>query len=129
MSRSPQSPRPPGPADVTSTIGANDRIRGELHVGGCVRIDGVIRGDIEHIGPESRVIIGPGGYVRGDARLHSIWIEGQLLGTIEASGHVDIASGAVVHADITYGTLRIGAGAAVTGRLRCPEAELRADDS
>jgi len=128
MSRSQQPPRAPGPAEVTSTIGARDRIRGELHVGGCVRIDGVIRGDIEHIGPDARVIVGTGGYVQGDVRVHSIWIRGQVLGKIEAAGHVDIAADAVVHADITYGTLRIGAGAAVTGRLRCPEAELRADD-
>lgn len=126
MTRTQELPRP---SEVTSTIGAQDRIRGELHVGGCVRIDGVVRGDIEHIGPRAGVILGPGGHVRGNVRLHSIWIEGQLIGTIEADGHVDIAPGAVVHADIAYGTLRIGAGAEVSGRLRCPEAELRADES
>lgn len=129
MSKSPQTPRSPGPGEVTSTIGAQDRVRGDLHVGGCVRIDGVVRGDIDHIGPGAVAIIGPRGHVRGNVRLHSIWVEGQLVGDIQAEGHVEIAPGAVVSADIAYGTLRISAGAEVNGHLRCPQAELRTDES
>lgn len=118
----------PGGGEITSTIGASDRIRGELHVGGCVRIDGVVRGDIDCIGSRARLILGPESHVRGNVKIHSIWIEGQLIGDIEAEGHVEIAPGAMVQADIRYGTLSIGAGAQVTGRLRCPMAELRADE-
>lgn len=128
MNKPVQSPRMPSAAEVSSNIGSHDRIRGDLHVGGCVRIDGVIRGNIDHIGPYASVILGSGGHVRGNARLHSIWIEGQFVGDIQATGHVDIAPGAVVHADIRYGTLRIGAGAEVIGRVHCPETDLRADD-
>ncbi len=73
-------------------------------------------------------MIGASGHVRGDIRVHSVWIEGQVIGSIEATGHVDIAPTATVAADISYGTLRIGAGAHVDGRLRCPYAEPEIDE-
>lgn len=128
MSKQPDTPRRPIAPEITSTLGVRDRVRGELHVGGCVRIDGVVRGDIEHIGPHASVILGAEAHVRGNVRLHSIWIEGQLIGDIEASGHVDIAPGAVVEADIRYGTLSIGAGAEVTGQLSCLVSALREEE-
>lgn len=115
--------RRPAAAEITSVIGAEDRIRGELHVSGCARIDGVVRGSIERQGDQACVIVGTSGHVRGDIHVHSIWIEGQVLGTIEAAGHVEIAATASVEADIRYGTLGIAAGAQVSGRLRCPRAE------
>lgn len=120
--------RPPAAGEITSTIGAADRIRGEFHVGGCARVDGVVRGSIERGNDGSRLVIGPGGYVRGDIRVHDVWIEGQVVGRVEATGHVDIAATATVEADIEYGTLQIGAGAEVNGTLRCPATELRTDE-
>lgn len=123
-------PRPPTSGEITSTIAVEDRVRGELHVGGCARVDGVLRGSIERSGGDwPRLVIGASGHVRGDIRVHSVWIEGQVVGSIEATGHVDIAPTARVAADISYGTLRIGAGARVDGQLRCPRAELRADEA
>lgn len=129
MSRNRQPHALPGGSEVTSTIGRKDRVRGELHVGGCVRIEGIVRGSIEPIGDDARAIIVHGAHLEGRVRLHSIWIEGEVVGDIEASGHVDIAPGAVVHADISYGSLSIGAGAEVVGRLHCPWAEWRAEQS
>lgn len=116
MKNPPVIPRPPA-AGITSTIGVVDRIRGELHVAGCARIDGVLRGSVRRHGEQACVIVGTSGHVRGDVRVHSIWIEGQVIGTIEATGHVEIASTATVDADIRYGTLAIAAGARVSGRL------------
>lgn len=115
--------RRPSAAEITSIIGAEDRVRGELHVSGCARIDGVIRGNVERHGNLACAIVGASGHVRGDIHVHSIWIEGQVIGTIEATGHVEIAATATVEADISYGTLGIAAGAQVSGRLRCPRAE------
>jgi len=129
MSKSPQTPRSPGPGEVTSTIGAQDRVRGDLHVGGCVRIDGVIRGNVDHLDPHATAIVGPRGHVSGSIRVRNVWIEGQVVGDVRADGHVEIAPGAVVKGDIAYGTLRLSAGAEVNGQLRCARAEMRADES
>lgn len=115
--------RRPTAAEITSIIGVEDRVRGELHVSGCARIDGVIRGSVERHGSRARAIVGTSGHVRGEIHVHSIWIDGQVIGTIEAEGHVEIAATATVEADISYGTLSIAAGAQVSGRLRCPRAE------
>lgn len=115
--------RRPATAEITSVIGAEDRVRGELHVSGCARVDGVVRGSIERHGDQACLIIGTSGHVRGDIHVHSIWIEGQVVGTIEAVGHVEIAATASIEADISYGTLSIAAGAQVSGRLRCPRTE------
>lgn len=122
MSKPPVNRRPTA-AEITSVIGAEDRIRGELHVSGCARIDGVIRGSVERQGYQACAVVGTSGHVRGDIHVHSIWIEGQVVGTVEATGHVEIAATATVEADISYGTLSIAAGAQVSGRLRCPRAE------
>lgn len=119
----PPAIRQPAATEITSTIGVEDRVRGELHVSGCARIGGVVRGSIVRHGNEACVIVGTSGHVRGDVRVHSIWIEGQVVGTIEATGHVEIAATATVEADISYGTLGIAAGAQVSGQLHCPRAE------
>lgn len=109
--------------EVTSIVGAGDRIRGELHVAGCARIDGVVRGNIERHGNDACAIVSPGGHVRGDIHVHSIRIEGQVVGRVEATGHVEIAASATVDADLQYGTLAIAAGAQVNGRLYGPWSE------
>lgn len=108
---------------VTSVVGAGDRIRGELHVAGCARIDGVVRGSIERHGNDACAIVSAGGHVRGDIHVHSIRIEGQVVGRVEATGHVEITASATVDADLQYGTLTIAAGAQVNGRLYGPLSE------
>lgn len=118
--KNPPVVRRPASTEITSVIGIEDRVRGELHVAGCARIDGVLRGSVERYGDRACVIIGTSGHVRGDVRADSVWIEGQVIGTIEASGHVEITSTATVDADIRYGTLVIAAGAQVSGRLSGP---------
>jgi len=116
---SPNQPafRSAGNADITSTVAARDRIRGDCHVGGGLRIDGVMHGDIKPGGPDSAVIVGPDGYVEGNLRAARMRIDGQVKGAIAVDGHLDIGAGAVVAADIRYATLSIAAGAAVSGVL------------
>ena len=81
MSQSPVTVQQrPRPNEITTRIGAPDRVRGELHVGGCARIDGVVRGSIERASDTSRAILGPGGHIRGEIRVHSIWIDGEVVG-------------------------------------------------
>lgn len=115
--KNPPLVRRPAAAEITSVIGVEDRVRGELHVAGCARIDGVLRGSVERHGDRAWLVVGTSGHVRGDLRVHSVWIEGQVIGTIEATSHVEIAETATVDADIHYGTLTIAAGAQVSGRL------------
>jgi cytoskeletal protein CcmA (bactofilin family) len=51
-------------------------------------------------------------------------IEGNVVGSLEVDGHVEITASAKIDADvITYGSISIDAGARVNGTLRCRHAD------
>lgn len=103
--------------DVTSVLASRDRVRGDFHVAGGLRVDGVLNGNIERGGPGSAVIISPTGFVKGDLRAGCVRVEGHVRGSLAVDGHVDLVSTAVVEGDIRYGSITINAGAAVVGCL------------
>lgn len=106
-----------GVEDITSILASRDRVRGDFHVAGGLRIDGVLHGNVEPSGPDSVVIVARGAYVEGRIRALCVRIEGHVKGPLRVDGHIDIAASAEIEGDIEYGSIAIEAGASVTGRL------------
>lgn len=106
-------------ADITTVLGRQDRTRGDLHLGGGVRVNGVVRGNIEPAADGCAVIVSAGGYVEGDVHVARARIDGSVSGALNIEDHLEVTAGAVIDGDITYGSMSIEAGASVNGYVRC----------
>lgn len=111
-------------SDITSTLGRCDRARGDLHVRGGLRVEGVVRGNIVAADEQASLIVAPGARVEGDVQIGRARIEGHVTGTVTVTGHLDIDDGGVVEGDVHYGSVAIACGARVTGVLSSRRAEL-----
>ncbi|MDZ7747803.1 MAG: polymer-forming cytoskeletal protein [Halofilum sp. (in: g-proteobacteria)] len=109
--------------DVTTVLGRQDRTRGDLHVGGGVRVQGVVRGNIEPVSDQCTVIVSEGGHVQGNVHASRARVDGAVTGALSIDGHLDVSATAVIDGDITYGSMSIESGARVDGHVRCRHSE------
>lgn len=122
MARQTAHPAYPRDQDITSELAAQERCRGDLHIGRGLRVRGVVTGDIAPLAEDTTLIVAAGGHVEGKVRATRVRVDGHLRGRIEVDGHVEITAHAVVAADVVYGTLSIAHGARVDGRMQRREA-------
>lgn len=104
-------------ADVTSIIGVRDRARGDCHIGGGLRVDGVLRGNVVASSDDAVLIVSPNARVEGDVHVTRARLDGHVTGTVTVDGHIDVRAGAVVEGDVRYGSMAIETGASITGTL------------
>jgi|CXWL01.1.fsa_nt_gi cytoskeletal protein CcmA (bactofilin family) len=86
-------------------------IRGKLKAAGKMRLDCWLEGEIVC----SRLEIGPGGYVLGNVTARELFVEGQIVGQIEASV-VHLMEGAFVEGDIHHSVISIHPTATLLGK-------------
>jgi Protein of unknown function, DUF583. len=98
---------------ITTLIGSETSITGNIKSEGTLRIDGILNGGIETSGD---VIIGENSVVTGDIKAANTVIAGRLNGNIDCSGTVSIGSSGKVFGDIKSYNLRIVEGAIIEGR-------------
>jgi cytoskeletal protein CcmA (bactofilin family) len=125
MSDKPIQVRQATDSDITTVLGRPDRTRGDVHVGGGLRVDGIVRGNVEANGPEATLIVAEAGQVDGDIKVTRARIDGSVSGGLDIEGHIEISATAVIQGDIAYGSMSMAAGARVDGavRPRCPAGE------
>lgn len=104
-------------ADISSIIGVRDRTRGDCHVGGGLRVDGVVRGNVVASSDDAALIVSPNARIKGDIHVTRARLDGHVTGTVTVDGHLDVCAGAVVEGDVRYGSMVIESGAAITGTL------------
>lgn len=110
-------------AETTSVVGARDRVRGDLHVGGGLRVDGIVRGHISPNGDDASLVLSRHAGIDGDVHVRRARIEGQVKGTLQIEGHLDVTGTAVIEGDIRYRSMAIEAGASITGHLTALDVE------
>lgn len=98
---------------ATSIIIPKTRITGTFQSEGNIRLDGELEGKILCKG---KVVIGPGGVVKGDVECKDADVSGIVHGNIIATGTVHINNGAQVHGDIKAENLQMDIGAKFSGR-------------
>ncbi len=111
-------------ADITSIIGVRDRIRGDYHVGGGLRVDGVVRGNVVASGDDAVLIVSPNARIEGDIHVTRARLDGRVTGTVTVDGHLDVRAGAVIEGDVRYGSMKIETGASITGTLTALRIEM-----
>jgi cytoskeletal protein CcmA (bactofilin family) len=103
-------------ADATSaSIGKSVQIRGEVKGSEDLVIDGLVEGTITL--SESRLTVGPNAHVHADVSARDIVVLGTLKGNIDASGRVELRSGANLIGDIRAARLSIEENAAFSGKV------------
>ena len=86
-------------------------MRGTIIAAGTVKLDGWFEGDIVC----SRLEIGADGYLLGSATARELWVEGQLVGSVNA-GTVHLLKNALVEGDVLHDVLSKHHSATLTGR-------------
>lgn len=111
-----------GKADVqrftgkTSLIAAGAMFRGDLEFDGAVQIDGKVLGDL--LTEQGLVRVSVEGQVEGEVRALHVVIDGEIIGDVYASQHVELGPKARVRGNLYYGLMEMAMGAQVEGGLR-----------
>jgi len=103
---------------ITSIIGNEMNINGDLVYEGKVRVDGTITGNVEG----EHFILGEDGKIIGDIIAQSIVCHGQIEGNLKVK-EIWIKETAVIKGGIEAELLSIDAGAIVEGPVKCGEAK------
>lgn len=104
--------------NVGCLIGANSVIEGDFSSSESVRIDGMIKGNVDVKG---NLFVGAKGKVVGNIRTENIMVSGEVDGDICAGGKVEIASSGVINGDIQAKVLLIEENAIFNGRCGMTE--------
>jgi len=81
---------------IETIIGFNSTIKGEVHVKGTLRTDGLIEGNVK----ADWVVVGQKGRIKGDIHAMGILVGGSIEGNIEAKESVEIKSKGYICGDI-----------------------------
>lgn len=103
---------------VTTLVGSDATIAGNLAFGRGCHVAGVVKGDVIALdGRKTGLTVAQGGRVDGNARAGRMLIRGTVVGDLHCTGTVSLASSARVQGSIEYGEIEVEKGAVVTGSL------------
>lgn len=107
---------------VSSLIGADLTIKGNLISKGEVQVDGAVEGDVHG----SHVIVGPTALITGNVLAEEVIVRGHVVGSVR-SKRVMLQSTSEVEGDIFHQSLSIEQGAMFEGKSRRSSGDPRED--
>jgi cytoskeletal protein CcmA (bactofilin family) len=108
-------PKEYDPSKITGFFDKNTEIKGDLKFQGSFRIDGRFKGNILS---DSILIIGEQGQVEADVKVGHIIVNGEIRGTIHASGRAEINSQGRVFGTLISPKLLVEEGAFLEARCQ-----------
>ncbi len=103
-----------GGAGLNSLV-KGTHIEGKIKAPSDIRIEGTLDGDLDC---QAKVIIGPSGSVTGNVTCRTAMIEGKFEGNLKVSELLEVRESARVEGDVTYGKIKIDAGAMLIGNIQ-----------
>lgn len=107
----------------TSLIAAGAELCGDLRFQGAVQVDGRVSGNL--VATDGMVRVSVEGQVEGEIRAPHIVVDGEVIGDIYASEHLELGIRARVRGNLYYGLMEMAMGAQIEGRLCHLKDELR----
>lgn len=104
--------------ELSTIIGKNSVIKGELTIKGGIRIDGVIEGNLT---TDGFMAIGISGKAKADIKAKECLISGDLEGNVTVSEELELDKSARVTGDIIAKTLTVHSGAVISGHCHTGE--------
>ena len=102
-------------AGKTSLLAVGAQLQGDLSFQGAVQVDGVLKGNL--LTTEGMVRVSEQGKVEGEVRAPHIIIDGEVLGDVHASTHLELGARARIRGNLYYAVMEMAMGAQVEGRL------------
>lgn len=104
-----------GGENMNTIIGKDTLFSGTLEVAGTLRVDGVIKGEVN---VSDTIAIGPGGKVEANVKTKNAVISGDLKGNIHASERIELQAKANIMGDLVTKSLVIEQGAIFHGNCK-----------
>ena len=98
---------------VTSVLGADCAVHGDVRCSGTIRIDGVVEGTVE---AEDTIIIGNDAKVTASLHANQIVIGGEVHGDVTADDRLEIQSTGALYGDLRAPKLSISEGVIFEGK-------------
>jgi cytoskeletal protein CcmA (bactofilin family) len=106
---------------INSLLGEGSSYEGTARVGGAVRVDGNWKGSVE---VTETLVVGRTGVFTGDVHARDVIVCGRLVGTISATGSVELQKGCRFEGDVETPIFVVEEGVFFQGNCRMPrEAE------
>jgi cytoskeletal protein CcmA (bactofilin family) len=102
-------------AGKTSLIAVGAELHGDLRFQGAVQVDGKAVGNL--VASEGMVRVSVQGRVEGEIRAPHVVIDGEVVGDVHASGHLELGARARVRGNLYYALMEMAMGAQIEGNL------------
>lgn len=103
---------------VSTVIGKDTEITGDLLFDGGLHLDGKVRGNVTGRSEgKSSLTVSEQGVIEGDVKVDGLILNGTVIGDVYAREQVELASQARVTGTVYYRLLEMAMGAEVNGQL------------
>jgi len=103
---------------IDTLIGAATRINGDIYFTGGLRVDGMVRGNVnEEVSTPSALVLSEQGTIEGAVVVSQVVLNGRVVGPVHAKEFVELQPKARVVGDVYYKSLEIHTGAVIEGNL------------
>lgn len=110
---------------IDTMIGPNTEVLGDMRFNGCLLIEGTVKGNV--VGQDdgrSVLSLTEGGKIEGEVRGPYLVLNGEVVGDVRGSQHVELAANARITGNVYYNLIEMAVGAEVNGKLvHTPESE------
>jgi cytoskeletal protein CcmA (bactofilin family) len=107
---------------IDTLIGTSTCIMGNIQANGLIKVDGKHTGDIT---TEADIVVGEGGYIKGDLRAVNITISGNLEGNVYCSGTLEILPTGSLSGDVEVANFSIEKGGIFNGKCNMINNEVK----
>lgn len=104
-------------SQIDSLIGSGTEIHGDVHFKDGLHIDGVVKGSVVAEGESSMLTMSADGRIEGEVHVHNLVLNGEVVGDVHASEHIELAPDARVTGNVYYNLIEMAMGAEVNGNL------------
>jgi cytoskeletal protein CcmA (bactofilin family) len=103
---------------ITTLVGKDTRVHGDLEfTGGCL-IDGYVRGNVKSVKDENATLnVSERGSIEGAVMVPNVLLNGTVKGDVKATQRVELGSKARVVGNVQYSLIEMAIGAEVNGKL------------
>jgi cytoskeletal protein CcmA (bactofilin family) len=108
-----------GNSNTTTLISSEARINGDITFSGNLDVEGVVCGNVTAVPDRDAVVrVIDQGRIEGEIRAPSVIINGDVVGDVYSSQHLELAAKARVQGNVHYSQVEMAIGAEVNGSLR-----------
>jgi cytoskeletal protein CcmA (bactofilin family) len=105
-------------AKIDTLIGQRTEVHGDVRFLGGLHVDGTIKGNVLSDQDESSLLtLSDSGSIEGEVRVPHVVINGNVIGDVHASRHLELKAMARVTGNVYYRLLEMANGAEVNGNL------------